>query len=215
MLVYASYVSKKENLPVLGASVALVDIGVAIFAGLLIIPAMYVASNSGVEIFSESGELIGGGQLILAVLPALFETMGSIGNVIAFAFFALMIIASLTSSISMLEVPVSYVVEDTELDRSKAVWLIGGIILLISTTIAINFETLFELVVSITTEYSQPLLGLTLCIFVGWIWNRNSKLEELKNGFEDIENSLFWKIWPWYVKFICPVIILLMFVRTL
>lgn len=215
MLVYASYVSEKENLPALGASVALVDIGVAILAGLLIIPAMYVALNNGVQIFSESGELIEGGQLILTVLPSLFETMGSIGNIVALAFFALMVIASLTSSISMLEVPVAYVVEDTELERSKAVWLIGGIILLISVTIAINFNTLFDWVVSITTEYSQPLLGLTLCIFVGWIWNRNSKLKELQKGFDGIEDSLFWKIWPWYVKFVCPVIILLMFVRTL
>lgn len=215
MLVYASYVNNKENLPVLGASVALVDIGVAILAGLLIIPAMYVALHNGVEIFNESGELIEGGQLILTVLPSLFETMGAIGNIIAFAFFALMIIASLTSSISMLEVPVSYVVEDTNLDRPKAVWLIAGIIMAISVVIALNFGTLFELVVSITTEYSQPLLGLVLCIFVGWIWNRNSKLEELKKGYDDIESSLFWKIWPAYVKFVCPVIILLMFIRSL
>ena len=215
MLVYASYVSDKENLPALGASVALVDIGVAILAGLLIIPAMYVALHNGVQIFSESGELIGGDQLILTVLPATFETMGAIGNFIAFAFFALMIIASLTSSISMLEVPVSYVVEDVKISRHKAVWLIASIILIISCLIAANFGTLFGLVVSLTTEYSQPLLGLTLCIFVGWLWNRNSKLEELKKGYDNVEHSLFWKIWPWYVKFVCPVIVLFMFIRSL
>ncbi|MCY7293911.1 sodium-dependent transporter [Alteromonas sp. a30] len=214
MLVYASYVNDKENLPVLGASVALVDIGVAILAGLLIIPAMYVALHNGVEIFNESGGLINGDQLILTVLPALFETMGSIGNIIALAFFALMVIASLTSSISMLEVPVSYVVEDTSLSRPKAVWLIAGIIMAISITIALNFDALFVLVVSITTEYSQPILGLILCVFVGWLWNRNSKLQELKKGYEDIESSLFWKIWPTYVKFVCPIVILLMFVRS-
>ncbi len=215
MLVYASYVNDKENLPVLGASVALVDIGVAILAGLLIIPAMYVAQHNGVQIFSESGGLIEGDQLILTVLPAMFETMGAVGNIIAFAFFALMVIASLTSSISMLEVPVAYVVEDTSLNRSKAVWLIALVILILSSVIAINFDSMFGLVVSITTEYSQPLLGLTLCIFVGWLWNRNSKLKELQKGFETVESSLFWKIWPWYVKFVCPIIILLMFVRTL
>lgn len=215
MLVYASYVSDKENLPMLGASVALVDIGVAILAGLLIIPAMYVALHNGVQIFNDSGELIEGGQLILTVLPATFETMGSIGNIIAFAFFALMIIASLTSSISMLEVPVSYVVEDMDINRHKAVWVIAAVIAIVSCIIAINFETLFELVVSMTTEYSQPVLGLTLCVFVGWLWNRNSKLDELKKGYDNIEQSLFWKIWPWYVKFVCPVIILMMFIHSL
>lgn len=52
MLVYGSYLSKSENLPTIGASVALVDIGVAVIAGMLIIPAMYVALNNGVEIFT-------------------------------------------------------------------------------------------------------------------------------------------------------------------
>ena len=111
MLVYGSYVSKKENLPILGASVALVDIGVAILAGMLIIPAMYVALNNGVEIFSATGQLINEDSLIFIVLPALFETMGTVGLYVAFVFFALMLIAALTSSISMLEVPVSYVIE--------------------------------------------------------------------------------------------------------
>ncbi|MBN7828030.1 sodium-dependent transporter, partial [Bowmanella dokdonensis] len=60
MLVYGSYVGRHEKLPSLGASVALVDIGVAILAGLLIIPAMYVALHNGVQIFSDAGELIDG-----------------------------------------------------------------------------------------------------------------------------------------------------------
>jgi len=215
MLVYASYVSDKENLPVLGASVALVDIGVAILAGLLIIPAMYVALHNGVQIFDEAGKLIDGEQLILTVLPALFDTMGDIGYLIAFAFFALMVIASLTSSISMLEVPVSYVVEDTGMQRSKAVWVIACLILLVSIVISYNFDLLFGLVISFTTQYSQPLLGFMLCVFAGWVWHRNAKLAALKKGFDDVEQSLFWKIWPWYVKFVCPVIILLTFITSL
>ena len=93
-------------------------------------------------------------------------------------------------------------------------WLIAIVIMIISTIISLNFGVLFEFIVSITTEYSQPLLGLALCIFVGWLWNRNSKLQELKKGYETIENGLFWKIWPWYIKFVCPIIILIMFVRS-
>tara|TARA_R110001599_G_scaffold8717_11_gene42943 strand:+ start:47196 stop:48542 length:1347 start_codon:yes stop_codon:yes gene_type:complete len=215
MLVYGSYVSKNENLPVLGASVALVDIGVAILAGMLIIPAMYVALNNGVQIFSESGQLIAGDSLIFTVLPALFNTMGMVGYVVAFAFFALMVIAALTSSISMLEVPVAYVVESKGLPRKKAVWMLALIIFVMSSIIIVNFEQLFGLVISITTEYSQPLLGLALSIFVGWVWKRDQILAEIKQGNEQAEHSLFWKIWPWYLKFVCPVIILFMFVRSL
>lgn len=215
MLIYGSYVSHKENLPKLGASVALVDIGVAVLAGLLIIPAMYVALHNGVQIFAENGELLAGDTLIFTVLPALFTTMGSVGLLIAFAFFMLMSIAALTSSISMLEVPVSYVVENRKVARHKAVWLIAAIVFSLSTLILFNFDLLFGFVIALTTQYSQPLLGLMLCIFAGWIWHRNNILAELKRGDEQAEYSLFWRIWPWYVKFVCPVIILVMFYRSL
>jgi NSS family neurotransmitter:Na+ symporter len=214
MLVYGSYVSKKEHLPSLGASVALVDIGVAILAGMLIIPAMYVALNNGVQIFTESGALIGEDQLIFTVLPALFDSIDTIGPLIAFAFFALMVIASLTSSISMLEVPVAYMVESKNIARTKAVWILSLIIFAFSTIIILNFGDLFGLVISLTTQYSQPLLGMVICIFAGWIWHRNGLLAELKEGSPEIESTLFWKIWPVYVKFVCPVVILFMFLRT-
>jgi NSS family neurotransmitter:Na+ symporter len=215
MLVYGSYVGKKENLPMLGASVALVDIGVAILAGLLIIPAMYVALHNGVQIFTDSGELIAGDTLIFTVLPSLFETMGSVGDFVAFAFFALMVIAALTSSISMLEVPVAYVTESKGVGRTKAVWLLAGIIFIASTIIMLNFEQLFGLVISATTQYSQPLLGLALCVFVGWVWKRDQILAELKENDEHAEQTLFWKIWPWYLRFVCPVVIIFMFYRSL
>lgn len=214
MLVYGSYVSKEENLPSIGASVALVDIGVAIIAGMLIIPSMYVALHNGVEIFSPDGALIEGDKLIFTVLPALFDSIGSVGLFISFAFFALMVIAAVTSSISMLEVPVAYMVESHSIARSKAVWLMTAIIFGCSTLIILNFDRLFGLVIAATTQWSQPLLGLVLCIFAGWVWRRDAILQELKSGSPDVQNSLFWKIWPWYVRFVCPVVIAVMFARS-
>ncbi len=211
MLVYGSYISKRENLPTIGSLVALLDVGIAVLAGMLILPAMYVALNNGVQIYDEAGGLIAGPGLIVSVLPALFETMGSIGVLVAFAFFALMTIASLTSSISMLEVPVAYGVEHHGIDRPKAAIVIGAVITLISLIIVFNFDPLFDLVVTYTTEVSQPLLGFAFCIFVAWIWRRNDILEELKQGSPDVESGLFWKIWPFYVKFICPVAILVVY----
>jgi NSS family neurotransmitter:Na+ symporter len=211
MLVYGSYVSKNENLPTLGASVALVDIGVAVLAGMLIIPAMYVALHNGIQIFTDSGDLIEGPNLIFAVLPSLFDSMGTVGVYVAFVFFALMIIAALTSSISMLEVPVAYVVESHGIKRKSAVWMLTLVVFTVSTTLALNMGSLFGFVIDITTKYSQPLLGLVLCIYAGWVWKRNEILAELKQGNEGIEQGLFWKIWPWYVRYVCPVVIGIMF----
>lgn len=215
MLIYGSYVSKQESLPQLGSMVALLDVGIAFLAGLLILPAMYVAQASGVPIYNEAGGLIAGPGLILSVLPALFDSMGSVGVLVALAFFLLMTIASLTSSISMLEVPVAYAVENHGVERRKATLVVAVLISIVCLVIVSNFAVLFDLVVTVTTEWSQPLGGLFFCVFVAWIWNRDGLLREISQGYPEVEGSLFWRIWPVYVKFICPLAILMVYVQLL
>ncbi|MDE0876680.1 MAG: sodium-dependent transporter [Porticoccaceae bacterium] len=213
MLVYGSYIRADENLPVVGALVTLTDTSVAFLAGLLVLPAIFVAQELGVTIYAESGNLIAGPDLIFNVLPALFEGMGITGLFVGFVFFVLMSIAAVTSSISMLEVPVSYAVEAHQVNRNKATWLIGLIVLAISTLICLNFDSLFGFVITMTTERAQPLLSMMLCVFAGWVFYRNSILQELKSGSPDVEQGMFWKIWPVYVRFFCPVLILLTFAQ--
>lgn len=215
MLIYGSYLDDGQNLPLVGGMVTAVDIGIAVLAGFLVLPAMYVALHNGVDIFTPTGELISEDTLIFTVLPALFSSMGLAGVLVSVFFFFLMSIAALTSSISMLEVPVAYVVETRGVARKKAAYLIGGCIAAISTTILLNFDTLFGLVISITTRYSQPLIGFVFCIFVGWVWHRDQLLQELRKGNPDIEQGWFWKIWPWWVRVVCPAVILAIFIRSL
>ncbi|MFC3032241.1 sodium-dependent transporter [Pseudoalteromonas fenneropenaei] len=215
MIIYGSYIAKNENLVSLGAYVTLIDVFIAFTAGLLIIPAMYVAQAQGVEIFSANGTLLSEDTLVFQVLPALFNSMGTIGLVVAFAFFALMSIAALTSSISMLEAPVSYTVENFGMNRLQATWLIGGVIAVVSFVIVFNFSSLFGFVIALTTQFGQPLIGMFCCIFAGWMWHRHKLLAEIQAGFEGVEHSLFWKIWPWYIKFICPLAIALVFFNSL
>ncbi len=215
MIIYGSYISKKENLVSLGAQVTLIDVSIAFLAGLLIIPAMYVAQAQGVAIFAEDGSLISGSGLVFTVLPSLFSTMGSVGLFVAFAFFVLMSVAALTSSISMLEGPVSYVVERHDVERKKATTIIGIIIFFISVAIISNIGVMLDFVATLATEYGQPIIAMLCCVFVGWIWHRSEILNELKLGHDDIENSLFWKIWPWYTKFVCPTAIAIVFIHSL
>lgn len=214
MIIYGSYISQKENLVTLGAYVTLIDVFIAFVAGLLIIPAMYVAQAQGVEIFSSTGALLSEDTLVFQVLPALFDGMGSVGLFIGFAFFALMSIAALTSSISMLEAPVSYTVERFAMTRLQATLLIGALISAVSITIVCNLGSLFGLVITITTKIAQPLLGLMCCIFVGWIWYRGSLLKAIQQGNPEVHNTLFWKVWPIYTKFVCPVAIGAVFLHS-
>lgn len=215
MVVYGSYISKKQNLSRLSLLVVLFDLGVAFLAGLLIIPAMYAAATNGTKIFDADGNLMEGDSIVFQVLPALFNSMDKMGHWVALIFFLLMIIAALTSSISMLEVPVSYVVDEQFTTRKKASWLVGGAFWLISILIICNFDILFDFVIVLTTQYSQPLLGVLYCIFAGWLLRRDKLLKEVKQGFPHAENSFFFKVWPIFVKFITPLLIITVFVYSL
>jgi NSS family neurotransmitter:Na+ symporter len=123
-----------------------------------------------------------------------------------------MTIAALTSSISMLEVPVAHAVDDHSMPRKKATLIFGFGIMILSVIIVSN--NLIGIVVTIATQYMQPLIGLALSIFVGWVMHRNHVLEELKHGFPNVENSLFFKIWPWFVRIVCPALILIIFFNS-
>jgi NSS family neurotransmitter:Na+ symporter len=215
MLIYGSYINDKENLPLVGGLVTAVDIAIAVIAGFLVLPAMYVALHNGVEIFDAGGKLIAEDTLIFTVLPELFLSMGAGGALVSLLFFFLMSIAALTSSISMLEVPVAYTIEEHGTPRRTAVLTIGTVIAFGSSLILLNFEQLFGLVISATTRYSQPLLGFVFCIYAGWIWRRDQLLAELRKGSPGIAETMFWRIWPWHVRLVCPLIILAIFARNL
>lgn len=214
MLVLASYTSDKENLVRLGRLVTLSDVGIAFLAGLLVIPAMYAAAASGTEIFDQAGNLISGPNLIFQVLPALFESMGPVGIGVSLVFFFLLIIAALTSTISMLEVPVAYAVDNRNVSRKTASVFLGISFWAVSMIIALNFELLFGLIVTITTEYIQPLLGFFICVFVGWVMDRNALVKEIRQGNPGIDKTLFFKVWPFFVRYVAPILILIILLRA-
>jgi NSS family neurotransmitter:Na+ symporter len=215
MLIYGSYIRSDANLPVVGSLVTLTDTGIAFLAGLLILPAMFVAQNLGVAIYADNGSLVGGPGLIFQVLPTLFDSMGGVGLLVGSAFFVLMSIAAVTSSISMLEVPVSHAVENHKVSRKMATLMLSSLIFAISVAICLYFGIAFDAIISLTTEWAQPLISLLVCLFAGWVFYRNSVLQELKRGNPDVESSLFWKLWPVYVKLICPALIGIIIIQGL
>lgn len=227
MLIYGSYIGKtlakeqsarkihRDNLPRLGATVTLMDSGFSFLAGMLVIPALYVAQSQGLSVAEGDGKLISGPSVVLQVLPSLFNGMGSAGQYVAIAFFTLLSIAAITSSISMLEVPVSVATEKTPLSRTSAATIISLLIFAVSAVIVMNSALLFDAVVNMTTRYSEPFMGLVLCLFAGWILHRDKKLLQIRDQHTDLKLSWFWRIWPFYCRFLCPIFIVLMFVQSL
>ncbi|QZO14290.1 sodium-dependent transporter [Pseudoalteromonas piscicida] len=205
MMIYGSYLKPNENLPKLTFSVAMLDTSVAFLAGLLIIPAIFVAQQNGVQVFQD-GKLIGEGRLIFAILPELFANMGEMGLLVSLTFFVLMSIASVTSTISSTEIPVSFLVENHGFKRKQATWLVTLVIFLASSTIILNFDWLFELVISLFTQYQLPLMGLFYFITVGWVWKRGNQLHLESRG------AHYW--FAQYVRFVCPILMTAVFINV-
>ncbi len=214
MVVYGAYLTSNSNIPFLAASVALTDTLVAILAGLLIIPGMFVALHHGIEIYTSEGALKSADTLVFDVLPSLFALFGNTGVLVSVAFFILLTITALTSAVSILEVPVAVFQRRLRIRRQNSVWLITLFAYLGTFVVMAWFDPLFNLIVSLTTQYSMPLLSLIVCIYTGWLWGRDKKLKELERGFPDISSTLFWKIWPWYVRFVCPVLVTVLIIAT-
>ncbi|MGS0681519.1 sodium-dependent transporter [Shewanella sp. 125m-7] len=216
MMVYGAYLSQKEDLAKLTAYVTLTDTTVAFLAALMVIPAMYVAQHNGVQIFAEDGSLLNSDTLVFTVLPALFDTIGGVSQyLLAIIFFILMTIAGLTSAISIVEVPTSYLVEKTSLSRDRATVIVGSLIAALSIVVVFNFDSLFSFMITLTTERAQPLIALGIAIYLGWVWNRNQLISAISQQEGVDPNSLFWRIWPWYVKYICPLLIIMIIVQLI
>ncbi len=207
LITYGSYLNKKENIPQAAVFVTLADVGIAFFAGLLIVPAMYLAQSQGINI-NVGGSLASSTDLVFQILPALFHTIGGgVGMLLGVTFFLLLSIAALTSTISLLEVPVSFVIDEFEMKRKKAAWIVGLSILVVSIIVA-YFPALIGWFDYLFSSIGLPLGGFLISIFVGYVWTTENAINEMEYGFAGIKQTLFSKVWPIFIKFICPAAIL-------
>ncbi|TMM46887.1 sodium-dependent transporter [Colwellia ponticola] len=209
MMAYGSYMPKGQSVGKLVISITLLDTFIAFIAGLLIIPALFVAQHNGQEVFVD-GHLIGEGQLIFTILPTLFNSMGDIGLLVSFGFFALLSIAALTSTISSTEVPVAYLIEDKSMSRKRATWLISGVVFIASMLLVAFFEQLFGLIIQLLTTILQPLMSLFYFIVVGWLWRRGNQLTDIAL----LKKHLSLKLLGFYLRFISPVLLGIVFINV-
>ena len=132
--------------------------------------------------------------------------MGEICLLVGLLFFVLMSIASVTSTISSTEIPVAFLVENHSVDRTKATWAVSAIVLICASTIIVNFDWLFGLVIMVFTQYQLPLMGLFYFVTVGWLWQRGNKLHKASSG------AHYW--FAQYIRFVCPVLMTLVFANV-
>lgn len=181
MLTYGSYLSRDENLPFTAASITGLDIASSLLCGLLILPV----------VFAFGFDPASGPGLTFVTLPAAFANM-PMGTVVGCAFFVLLLIAALTSAISILEPAVSYFVEVHGWTRPRTVAVCGAVCFALSVPASLSFGLLsghrlfgmdyFTLVDFTATNILMPLGALLTAIFVGWVWARQARLALANDG---------------------------------
>ncbi|MBP2027519.1 NSS family neurotransmitter:Na+ symporter [Acetoanaerobium pronyense] len=213
MITYGSYLSKDEDLISSSVQIPLIDTAIALIAGLAILPA----------VFSFGFDPEGGPGLLFITLPAVFSQM-PLGSVFGVIFFTLVLFAALTSSISLLEVVVSYVVDEWKWNRKMASIVLGGIIFLMGVPSSLGMglwsdirpimgKDIFDSVDFIASNVFLPLGGMMLCIFIGWFWGIDKALAEITNNGK--LNFALAGAWSFLIKFIAPVAILVVFIQGL
>jgi len=214
MITYGSYVSKKENLVSSAIYIALFDTLIAIMAGLIIFPALFAMGKSPEQ----------GAKLVFVVFPELFMNMPG-GMIIGGLFFILLSVAALTSTISLLEVPVAYVVDERKMNRKKVVWIVAFVAFSIGLPSALsqgasdfwtNWGWIPEWLAApdflsqmsfIFGDFSLAFGAFMLSIFIGWVWGAKNAADEIEIGSPVFKKARW--LWLFMIRFFIPIVIFL------
>jgi NSS family neurotransmitter:Na+ symporter len=197
MITYGSYLARTERLPGAAVAVAFSDTGIALLAGLIIFPALFAAG----------GDPAGGAGLVFVVLPTIFGQLPA-GFLFSIAFYALLTIAALTSTVSLLEVVVSYFVDQRHWKREAATWIVvlGCFLLAVPSAIwpvaANGGKSFLDWQSIIFGNYALATGALLICLFVGWRWGIPAALEEIARGGQRLPAA---GMWSFLVRFVCPI----------
>ncbi|MBT6210234.1 MAG: sodium-dependent transporter [Woeseia sp.] len=209
MMAYGAYIEKSTNLPRAAVIIVSADTVVALLAGLAIFPIIFM---HGLEPGSGPG-------LVFMTLPFAFGQIPG-GLVFGTVFFVLLFFAALTSSIAMLEAPVSWLRDATTLSRKAAAILAGSVSFFLGILAALSFnvlsathplgaislfegKTFFSLFDYLVTNIMMPVGGILIAIFAGWIVKTKYSRDEMFEG----KDSIAHRAWLFLVRFLAPVLL--------
>lgn len=204
MVAYGAYASRDTNLGQTSGMISAADTSVAIIAGLAIFPIVF-----SVGLTPDAGP-----TLMFQTLPAAFHAMPG-GAIVGLAFFVLALFAALTSSVSLLEISVSWVTERFGVSRVKASVSIGVLVFLVGLLSALSFNVLadqrplsfvqgfetanwFDAIDGVTGRLLLPLSGLITAIFIGWFADR-----QLVNAETGLKGGGL-AAWRFLIAWLCP-----------
>jgi len=217
IMVYGSYLPRNVSIAKTSIVIALMDTLVALVAGLIIFPI----------VFANALEPGSGPGLIFQTLPIAFGHMPG-GVFFGTLFFVLLVFAAWTSSISLIEPAVAWLVENRGHSRTYAAVVMGivtwslGLLTVLSFNVWADFKplsslsvfensTMFDLLDFLTANIMLPIGGLLIAVFAGWIMKRETTMAEL--DMHDPANMAY-RVWLFLVKFIAPAAVVLVFLKV-
>ena len=219
MITYGSYMRKEDSLEQSVRQIELFDTLVAFLAGLIIVPAVFVFSGGNAD------HLNAGPSLMFKTLPAVFDSMPA-GEIIGGAFFILVTLAAMTSSISLMETVTAVVMEKFRLSRVVSCLIVIGVTLALGMLSVLGYSTLSRVTLIgmqfldffdfITNNVMMPILAFFTCILIGYVAKTSYVEEEVLRGEKKFKAKLLFRV---MIKVVCPicmiVILLTPFITTI
>ena len=217
MITYGSYVKDEVDLNKATSQIELFDTTVALLAGLMIIPAVYV--------FLGKEGMASGPSLIFVSLPNVFQAMGVVGRVVAIAFFVALGFAALTSCVSVMETLVANCMEIFHQTRKKMCALVGTYSLVTAIIICLGYNyfyfelplpngstaQLLDLMDYISNSFLMPFISLLTSILIGWVIGPKWIVEEVEKNGEHFGRA---KLYTFMIRYVVPVVMLILFLSS-
>lgn len=215
MVTYGSYVAKTESLTSSATRVCGFSFGISLLGGLMIVPAAFVALGSGDAVAANAGP-----NLMFVILPQLFMGFGDMATVVGAVFFALVIFAALTSSISLVETCTSIVQDATNWTRRRSLLLTCVVITACGMMVNLGYNgwsfiqplgegsTILDFADFLSNSVMMPLAALMTCIFVGWIIKPKTIEDEIASS----SPFKIRKIWRVMIKYVTPVLVVVILI---
>jgi len=209
LITYGAYVPAHENLPRAAVFLVLGDTLIALLAGLMIFPAVFTYGVDPAQ----------GPTLAFAALPEVFQVMPG-GRWIATAFFLLLFIAALTSSVALLEVPVAWVIARWQRHRGRAALLVGAIALALGVPVSLGYgvlapaeagaAALLDRIDHFSSNILLPVSGIAVALVAGWAWHADAARRAA-----DCSAGIGGLAWLWSLRITLPLVIALVMAHNL
>lgn len=217
MITYGAYVKKDVNLSKSVGQIELFDTMVALLAGMMVIPAVYV--------FSGTEGMASGPSLMFVSLPKVFSSMGAAGNVIGIIFFVMVAFAALTSCVSIMETLVANCMQIFKVSREKMSLIIAVISAAAAIVICLGYNVLYmdiplpngttgqilDVMDYISNSFLMPAISFLSCIFIGWIVGPKWIDEEMESSGHKFGRK---KLYRFMIRYVTPVMMAVLFLQS-